>query len=53
MSKYFNPKRSPALAFNPGDQVILDSRNIKTKRSTKKLDYKILSPFPIIKLIGS
>ncbi|KAI5888428.1 uncharacterized protein SCHCODRAFT_02513229, partial [Schizophyllum commune H4-8] len=33
--------------------VMLDLRNIKTKRPTKKLDYKRLGPFTVEKKVGS
>ncbi|KAI5888352.1 uncharacterized protein SCHCODRAFT_02513342 [Schizophyllum commune H4-8] len=32
---------------------MLDLRNVKTKRPTKKLDYKRLGPFPIEKQVGT
>ena len=34
MSKYFDKKRLPAPPFKPSDKVLLDSRNLKTKRSS-------------------
>jgi Chromo (CHRromatin Organisation MOdifier) domain len=53
MAKYVDPKRLPAPPFDIGDQVMLDSRNLKTKRSSKKLDHKMNGPYTITKLVGS
>ena len=53
MSKYFNYKYSPAPFFKIGDQVIFDRRNLKIKRSVKKLNYKIYSLYIVIKLVGT
>jgi Chromo (CHRromatin Organisation MOdifier) domain len=53
MSKYFDPKRTPAPPFKIGDKVMLDGRNLKTKRSSKKLDHKMHGEFTITKLIGT
>ena len=44
-------------AFNPADYapgrlVMLDRRNIETKRPSRKLDDKRLGPFPIVKAVG-
>jgi len=52
MSKYYDSKRLP-ITFNPGDKVLLDGRNLKTKRSSKKLDHKMYGPYAIAKLIGT
>src|SRR5437762_1663283 len=51
MSKYFDSHQIPAPSFKPGDEVLLDGRNLMTKRSSKKLSHKLEGPFPIIKLI--
>jgi hypothetical protein len=53
MSKYFDKKRLPAPPLKPGDKVLLDSRNLKTKRSSRKLDHKMYGPYRILKNIGS
>jgi len=53
MSKYFDSHRIPAPSFKPGDEVLLDGRNLATKRSSKKLSHKLEGPFPIIELIGN
>lgn len=42
-----NRKRRTTLNFQPGDLVFLDSRNINTRRPSRKLEHKKLDPFPI------
>ena len=44
-----NRRRQLATKFIVGDKVILDLRNISTKRPNKSLDYKNLGPLEIIK----
>jgi hypothetical protein len=43
---------APAPAYRPGQLVWLDSRNIRTKRPSKKLDYKNEGPFEVIAPVG-
>jgi hypothetical protein len=50
-AKYYDAKHKP-LQFDIGDMVWLLSTNIKTARPSKKLDWKRLGPFPIVKRIG-
>src|SRR5690606_7007646 len=38
--------------FKVGDLVMLDGRNLRTRRPTKKFDHKLYGPFKIIKKIG-
>ena len=45
-------KRMLQLAYKVGDLVMVDSRNMKSKRPSKKLDHKKIGPFKIIKLVG-
>ena len=52
-SKATTNRRSPIPAFNIGDKVWLDARNIRTTRPSKKLDHRRLGPFPIIEKISS
>jgi len=47
MGKYHDQKRKEAPAFKVGDKVMLDARNIKTRRPTKKFDRKYEGPFEI------
>lgn len=37
--KYANRHRSPPLAYQIGNKVFLNAKNIKTKRACKKLDW--------------
>jgi transposase InsO family protein len=41
-AKYYNAKRSIGPQFQPGDAAWLDIKNVKTKRPSKKLDYKLI-----------
>ena len=47
MKKYYDCYSGPFLQYKPGDKVLLDSRNIKTTRPTKKFNNKYLSPFEV------
>ena len=47
--KYINKKRSKRLDFKKGRIVYLLRKNIKTKRSSNKLNYTKLKPFKIMK----
>ena len=46
-------RRLPIPNFQVGDSVWLDSRNIRTKQPSKKLDCRHLRPFPILEKISS
>ncbi|KAI1553822.1 hypothetical protein PtrEW4_012320, partial [Pyrenophora tritici-repentis] len=39
-AEYANEGRLPAPAFKVGDQVMLDTRNLRTKRPSASLDLK-------------
>ena len=41
------------IEFNPGDKVLLDSRNISITRLTKKFEDKQYSPFVIVKKVST
>ena len=51
--EYANRKRLPAPAYQVGDKVWLDARNIRTRRTSKKLDWKNVGPYKIISKISS
>ena len=48
---YYNKKRSQELTLVLGDRVYLLRTNIKTARQSSKLDYKMLGPFKIIRVV--
>ena len=51
--EYANRRRLPVSAFKVDDIIMLDSRNIKTARLNKSLDYKNLGSFKITKVINN
>ena len=51
--KYTNRKRQPVSAFSVNNIIMLNSRNIKTTRLNKSLDYKNLEPFRVIRVINN
>lgn len=46
-------KRRKEVSYEVGDQVFLSSRNITTDRPSKKLEDKMLGPFPVTKKVGA
>ena len=52
MKAWADHKRRPAPAFEEGQLVMLNAKNIKAKRPSKKLDKKMLGPFRIQKVIS-
>jgi Chromo (CHRromatin Organisation MOdifier) domain len=50
-ARYYDAKHKP-MQFQPGDLVWLNASNISTSRPSKKLDWKRLGPFKIIKRVG-
>ena len=53
IKKYHNCYSSPSLQYKPRDKVLLDSKNIKTTRLTKKFNNKWLSPFEVDSKVGA
>jgi len=54
MAKYYNQKvANKEPQFKEGDWVMVNTKNIKTKRPSKKLDYKLRGKFEIEKLCGT
>ncbi|MBW0510586.1 hypothetical protein O181_050301 [Austropuccinia psidii MF-1] len=51
--KYSDRNREIPPDFQPGDNVWLSSKNIKSTRPTKKLSERWLGPFEVLKKIGS
>ena len=52
-SEQANRSRIPAPIFKEGDYVWLDTRNIRTERPSRKLDWKSHGPFLITKAIST
>ena len=53
MGKYYNKSVADhEPKFKVGDRVIVNGKNIKTIRPTKKLDYKMRGPFKVRRLVG-
>jgi len=50
--RYTDPTRREPPTYQVGDLVMLSSRNIKTRRPTRKLDHKNHGPFQIEKIIS-
>jgi len=53
MKKYYDWKRGKTPHYALGEKVWLDASNIQTGRPAKKLDHKILGPFPISKVLAN
>jgi len=54
MDKYYNQKvANKEPQFNVGDWVMVNAKNIKTNRLSKKLDYKLRGKIEIQKLCGT
>ena len=45
-------KRRKDIIYKPGDLVFLSSKNIRTARPSRKLDDKMLGPFPVVEQVG-
>jgi hypothetical protein len=53
MSKYYDQHRLPHSEYEVGTQVMLNAKNIQTRRPAKKLAPKLYGPFQISKKIGT
>ena len=53
MGKYYDQGKQTTPEMNPVDCVLLNAKNIRTKRLTKKLAPKHYGPFKILDKIGS
>jgi len=47
MKRYYDRRRTPALVFNPGDKVFLDTSDIQTTCPLQKLLHRQLGPFVV------
>jgi len=52
MRRYTDPTRKEPPAYQVGDLVMLNSRNIKTRRPSRKLNHKNHGPFQIEKIVS-
>jgi hypothetical protein len=50
-AKYYDQKHIPHT-YKVGDKVLLNAKNIKTTRPSKKLDHKYIGPFEVLLPIG-
>ena len=53
MGQHIDLHRLEHPPFQIGDKVLINVKNIRTRRSFKKLNHRYLEFFPITKLIGS
>jgi hypothetical protein len=52
MRRYADPTRKQAPAYQIGDLVMLNGRNIQTRRPSRKLDHKNHGPFQIERIVS-
>jgi hypothetical protein len=52
MSKYYDQHHREAPEYQVGDEVLLNAKNIRTVRPTKKLAPKLYGPFRVLAKIG-
>jgi hypothetical protein len=52
IGKYYDKKSKAAPKYKVGDLVMLNSKNIRTRRPSKKLDFKNHGPFKVAKVIS-
>ena len=50
--KYYDHSQKEAPPYSVGDLVMLNGKNIRTRRAAKKLDAKLFGPFKVVKLVG-
>jgi hypothetical protein len=51
MKRYYDARHRPE-EFKPGDEVWLDAKDLTTERPSKKLDYKRLGPFKVLRKVS-
>ena len=52
MAKYYNRHAQQQPALKVGDLVMVNMKNMRTKRPSKKLDHKRLGPVEVIEAVG-
>ena len=50
-AKFYNENHMPKT-YKVGEKVLLSTKNIKSSRQSRKLDYKYYGPYEIIDLVG-
>jgi hypothetical protein len=53
MKKYADQSRIEPPSFEPGNLVMLNGKNIKTRRPARKLDHNMYGPFEILDIIST
>src|ERR1700712_2354959 len=53
MSRYYDKTKSAPPQYSVGDLVMLNGKNIRTRRAAKKLDNKLFGPFKVNKVVGT
>ena len=53
MKKYSDQRTTPQPDIEIGDLVILNRKNVRTKRPTKKLSPRLYGPFKVIETRGN
>jgi hypothetical protein len=51
-SRYYNQRVQKQPPIQPGDLVMVNMKNMKTKRPSKKLDHKRLGPVEVLEAVG-
>ncbi|HEY4064592.1 MAG TPA: DDE-type integrase/transposase/recombinase, partial [Puia sp.] len=51
MGRYYDKSKTTAPQFKAGDLVMLNGKNIRTRRAAKKLDAKLFGPFKVLRLV--
>ena len=53
MKKYYDKRATPQPDIDIGDLVMLNTKNIRTKRPTKKLTPRLYGPFKVLEKRGN
>ena len=53
MKDFYDRRKGESIQYKPGDQVLLEGKNISSDRLTKKLDDKHYGPFEVEKKVGN
>ena len=52
MGKYYDRLRKDTQQYSDLDLVMLNGKNIRTRRAAKKLDAKLFGSFKVVRLVG-